>query len=130
MIFAFVYFGSIGPIGYTLFIEISSSRLRSRTIGLWIVVQNMFGILMNIVVPLLINPDAANLRGKIGFIFWGTSVLALVWVYVRVPETAHRKFEELNWLFELRVRARKIKERLLSRIIYRWLGWNFGILRE
>jgi SP family general alpha glucoside:H+ symporter-like MFS transporter len=84
IIFAFVYVGSIGPIGYVLFAEISSSRLRSRTIGLGIVVENVFGIWMNIVVPHLINPDAANLKGKIGFIFRETSVLALVWVYVRV----------------------------------------------
>jgi SP family general alpha glucoside:H+ symporter-like MFS transporter len=73
IIFTFVYLGSIGPIGYALFAEISSSRLRSRTIDLGIVVQNVFGILMNIVVPLLINPDAANLRGESGFIFGGTS---------------------------------------------------------
>jgi SP family general alpha glucoside:H+ symporter-like MFS transporter len=60
IIFAFVYLA-----------EISSSRLQSRTIGLGIVVQNIFGILMNIVVPLLINPDAANLRGETVFIFGG-----------------------------------------------------------
>jgi MFS transporter, SP family, general alpha glucoside:H+ symporter len=114
IVFTFVYLGSIGPIGYALFAEISSSRLRSRTIGLGIVAQNVFGILMNIVVPLLINPDAANLRGKMGFIFGGTSVLALVWVYMRVPETAHRKFEELDWLFEHRVPARKFKGTVLG----------------
>jgi hypothetical protein len=36
ILFAFVYPGSIGPIGYALFVEISNSRLRSRTIGLGI----------------------------------------------------------------------------------------------
>jgi hypothetical protein len=71
IVFAFIYLISIGPIGYALFAEISSSKLRSRTVGLSIVVQSLFGVLMNIVVPLLINPDAANLKGKIGFIFGG-----------------------------------------------------------
>jgi MFS transporter, SP family, general alpha glucoside:H+ symporter len=82
--------------GWTLFAEISSSRLRSRTVGLGIVVQNSFGVLMNIVVPLLINPDAANLGGKIDFIFGGTALTSVVWVFLRVLETAHRRFKELD----------------------------------
>lgn len=109
IVFAFIYLSTIGPIGFTLFAEISSSRLRSRTVGLGIVVQNLFGVLMNIVVPLLINPDAANLKGKIGFIFGGTAILSLVWVWFRVPETAHRSFEELDYLFERGVSARRFK---------------------
>lgn len=107
--FAFVYLLTIGPMGWTLFAEISSSRLRSRTVGLGIVVQSAFGILMNIVVPLLINPDAADLGGKIGFIFGGTALASCLWVWLRVPETAHRSFEELDWLFESGVPARKFK---------------------
>ena len=107
--FAFVYLLSIGPMSWTLFAEISSSRLRSRTVGLGIVVQNSFGVLMNIVIPLLINPDAANLGGKIGFIFGGTALAGVGWVFMRVPETAHRRFEELDWLFEMGVPARRFK---------------------
>jgi SP family general alpha glucoside:H+ symporter-like MFS transporter len=110
IIFAFVYLMTIGPIGYALFAEISSARLRSRTVGLGIVVQSLFGVLMNIVVPLLINPDSANLKGKIGFIFGGTSIFAVIWVYFRVPETAHRSFEELDYLFERKIPARKFKD--------------------
>jgi SP family general alpha glucoside:H+ symporter-like MFS transporter len=80
--FAFTYLATIGPISFALFAEIPSSRLRSRTVGLGIVVQNVFGVLMNIVVPLLINPDAADLGGKIGFIFGVTAVGSLGWCYL------------------------------------------------
>lgn len=109
IIFSFVYLSTIGPMGWALFAEIPSSSLRSRTVGLGIVVQSVFGIFMNIAIPLLINPDAANLRGKIGFIFAGTSSIGTLCVWLRVPETNGRKFEELDWLFEQRIPARKFK---------------------
>lgn len=112
--FAFVYLVSIGPMYWALSAEISSSRLGSRTVGLGIVIQSLFGILMNIVIPLLINPDAANLRGKIGFIFGGTACISVVWVYFRVPEIARRSFEELDCLFQRRVPARRFKESVIS----------------
>jgi MFS transporter, SP family, general alpha glucoside:H+ symporter len=104
--FAFTYLSTIGPISFTLFAEIPSPRLRSRTVGLGIVVQNVFGIVMNIVVPLLINPDATDLGGKIGFIFGGTALLSVAWCWFRVPETRGRGFAELDRLFERGVPAR------------------------
>jgi SP family general alpha glucoside:H+ symporter-like MFS transporter len=55
---------------------------------------------MNIVVPLLINPDAADLSGKIRFIFGGTAMASWVWVWGRVPETKGKEVEELDRLFE------------------------------
>ncbi|KAB8298140.1 hypothetical protein EYC80_001896 [Monilinia laxa] len=109
IIFSFIYLSTIGPMGWALFAEIPTSSLRSRTVGLGIVVQSVFGILMNIAIPLLINPDSANLRGKIGFIFAGTSTMGTLWVWLRVPETNGRKFEELDWLFQQGVPARKFK---------------------
>ncbi|ESZ95886.1 hypothetical protein SBOR_3699 [Sclerotinia borealis F-4128] len=109
IIFSFIYLSTIGPMGWALFAEIPSSSLRSRTVGLGIVVQSLFGILMNTAIPLLINPDAANLRGKIGFIFAGTSTIGTLWVWLRVPETNGRSFEELDWLFEQRIPARRFK---------------------
>jgi SP family general alpha glucoside:H+ symporter-like MFS transporter len=82
-----------------IFVEIPYSRLRSRT-PLGIVGQNVFGVLMNIVVPPLINPDAADLAGKNGFIFGVVAVWSLIWSYFRVPETKGRKYGELDRLFE------------------------------
>jgi SP family general alpha glucoside:H+ symporter-like MFS transporter len=99
IIFAFTYLATIGPISFTLFAEIPSPRLRSRTVDLGIVVQNLFEVLMNIVVPLLINPDVADLGGKIGFIFGGTAVASWVWVWGRVLETKGKEVEELDRLF-------------------------------
>lgn len=65
--------------------EISSSRLRSRAVGLGIAVQNLFGVLLTTVIPML-NPDEGNLKGKIGFIFAFTTAALIVWTYFRIPE--------------------------------------------
>ena len=51
------------------------------------VVQSVFGVLINIVISLLINLNAADLAGKIRFIFGVMAVGSLIWSYFRVPET-------------------------------------------
>lgn len=114
ILFSFIYLLTLGPTSYTLLSEVSSSRLRSRTIGLGIVVQSIFGIILNIVIPLMISPDAANLKGKIGFIFGGTTLISFVWIFFRVPETKGRGFRELDSMFELKVSARRFKDYSMS----------------
>lgn len=109
ILFAFFYLLSPGSMAWALYAEIPSARMRSRTVSLGVLVQALLIILMNTVIPLLINPDAANLRGKIGFIFGGATAISLLWSYLRVPETARRSFAELDWLFEHRISARKFK---------------------
>jgi len=54
-IFNCVYFFSVGPIACALCAEISSSRLRSRAVGLGIVVQNLFGVLLLTVIPYMLK---------------------------------------------------------------------------
>jgi len=57
----------------------------------------------------MINPDQANLRGKIGFFFGGLSVLALIWAYFRVPETKGRTYEELDIMFSQGLKTKEFK---------------------
>ncbi|OCK84182.1 MFS sugar transporter-like protein [Lepidopterella palustris CBS 459.81] len=110
IIFNCVYFLSVGPIAWALYAEVSSSRLRSRTVGLGIVVQNLFGVLIPTVIPYLLNPDEANLKGKIGFIFAFTTAVSIVWVFFRIPETAGRSFDELDAMFAARVPTRRFRD--------------------
>ena len=48
------------------------------------------------------------------FIFGSTALLSLVWIFFRVPETAQRKFEGLDVLFERCVSARMFKRSVVS----------------
>lgn len=106
IIYNFVYQVGIGPLGYVIFAEVGSAKLRSKTVGIGIFVNSLCGMIANIVIPCvasslipetadarcryLVNPDEANLGGKVGFIFGGLGLIGSVWAWVYIPETKYR----------------------------------------
>lgn len=98
---------SIGPVGWTIPAEVSSTRLRSKTIVLARNTYYVSAIVANFLEPKLINPTEANLRGKTGFVWFGLGTLTLIWGYFRMPETSRRTFGELDIMFEKRLPTRK-----------------------
>ncbi|KAH7378489.1 maltose permease [Phaeosphaeria sp. MPI-PUGE-AT-0046c] len=108
-----VYNWSVGPVAFAIFSEVSATRVRSKTIAVSTAVQAMFGIIMTVAIPYLINPDEANLGGKLGFFFGGLSIPCLVWWYFRVPEMKGRTYEELDIMFERNVPTRAFKDYVL-----------------
>ena len=87
LVWNFCYDLSVGPVCFVILCEVSATRVRSKTIAFATAVQASLGIVMTIAIPYLINPDQANARGKIGFFFGGLSIIALVWAYLRIPES-------------------------------------------
>jgi len=87
IVWNFFYNFTIGPIGFTILCETSATRVRGKTIAFATAVQAFVGIGMTVAVPYLINPEQANLRGKLGFFFGGLAACSWVWAYFRVPET-------------------------------------------
>lgn len=108
-----VWFGAygltIGPIPFVIASEISSSRLRSKTLGLARNSCYVMVILSAVVAPYMLNPLQGNLMGKAAFPAAAMSLVCLVWAYFRLPETKGRTYTELDIMFELRVTARKFK---------------------
>ena len=49
--------------------------------------------------PYLLNPTAANLKGKAAWIPCGINALLFVYGYFRIPETKNRNSEELDIMF-------------------------------
>lgn len=107
VIYNFFYFFLVGGMAYIIFAEVSSTALRSRTIGLTITCTNVLSTIVNIIIPYMLNPDDGNWRGKTGFFFGGFGVLSFVWSYYCLPESKGRTFEELDILFHQRVPARR-----------------------
>ncbi|KZO98721.1 maltose permease [Calocera viscosa TUFC12733] len=110
MIYMVIYQAGIGPVAFTICSEISSARLRSKTVGFSICFLAFSSLVANVINPYLVNPDELNLGGKVGFIFGGLGVLGTVWAWFFVPETGGRSVEELDVLFEMGVPARMFSQ--------------------
>jgi hypothetical protein len=108
VVYALFYQMTIGPLAFAILGEASSPSLRAKTIGLATAVQSVFGTVMNVVVPYLVNPDKANLKGKVGFIFGGLSAMATLWSFLYVPELKGRTFDEIDHMFQNKVSPRKM----------------------
>jgi MFS transporter, SP family, general alpha glucoside:H+ symporter len=61
------------------------------------------------VIPILFNPDQANLGAKCGFIFGGISVPLLVYLWFYQVETKGRSYEELDEMFQKGIAVRDFK---------------------
>ncbi|KAK5992562.1 General alpha-glucoside permease-like protein [Cladobotryum mycophilum] len=108
VIYAFVYSASLGAMSFAILGEVSSTSLRAASIGLATATQAVMGVIFNTVIPYLVNPDEADLKGKVGFIFGGLAVIATVWSYFYVPELKGRTHDEIDFMFRMKVPPRKM----------------------
>lgn len=106
LLMTLVYDLTVGPVCYCLVAEISSVRLRSKTIVLARAAYNIVGIFNNIVTPRMLVVTAWDWRAKAALFWAGSCALIIVWTYFRLPEPKGRTYAELDVLFERRVSAR------------------------
>jgi len=107
LLFTFVYDFTVGPVCYCLVAEMSSTRLRAKSVVLARNLYNLGGIVNNIIVPRMLNPDAWNWQAKSGLFWAGANALCFIWTFFRLPEPKGRTYGELDVLFENRVSARR-----------------------
>lgn len=108
VIYAFVYFLTIGAISYVLLGEVSSPAMRASTAALATATQSILGLIMNFAIPYMINPDEGNLRGKVGFVFGGLATMATACSFWYIPELKGRTFAEIDQMFQMRVPPKKM----------------------
>ncbi|OAL30088.1 hypothetical protein AYO20_08891 [Fonsecaea nubica] len=106
LVWTIVFQLSVGQLGWSLPGEVSSTRLRTKTICLARNAYYLVGFIGGVVQPYMMNPQALNWSGYTG-LFWGTTaILTWVWAWYRLPETKDRTYEELDILFAKRIDAR------------------------
>jgi hypothetical protein len=108
VIYAFVYFLTIGAMAFAILGETSSSALRAKTTALATATQAIFGIVMNTAIPYMVNPNEANLKGKVGFVFGGLATIATIGSFFYVPELKGRTFYEIDTMFFNHVAPRRM----------------------
>jgi MFS transporter, SP family, general alpha glucoside:H+ symporter len=117
---------TVGPIGWTVPAEVSSTRLRAKTIVLARNAYYLANLVANIVEPYFMNPTELNWKGytgvssedgqrrfrivliwRLGFFWCGTASITLIWAFFRLTETKGRTFQELDVMFGAHVPTRQ-----------------------
>ena len=98
-LYIFAYGASWGPVASCLVGEISSTKLRSKTIAIGTSALWISDVVIVCTIPYLIDANHLNLGTKVGFIFGGFEVIIFCWVALYVPETKDRSLEEIDEMF-------------------------------
>jgi Sugar (and other) transporter len=99
---------TLGVCGLAIPSELGTLPLRTQTQGVIAATQAVAGWVILFTVPYMINPDAGNLGGKVGFVFFGFGVICTVLLFFFLPETKGLSFEDVRSLRCERLMIRSI----------------------
>jgi SP family general alpha glucoside:H+ symporter-like MFS transporter len=114
LVIVFFYDLSIGPICFALTSELSSTRLRAKTVSLPRGSDQVMAIINSIIFPQMLNTTAGEWKGKVGFYQFGINMACFLWAYFRLPEPKGRTYEELDIMFMEKLPARKFKRHVVD----------------
>ena len=104
--FNFWFNVGLAPTTYLVAGELPSQSLRAYTAGLSTGCGFVFAWLTTFTTPYFINPAELNWGGRYGYIWFGSTVMVLAFVYFCVPEVQGRSLEEIEEMFDLRLPAK------------------------
>ncbi|KAF2644670.1 general substrate transporter [Massarina eburnea CBS 473.64] len=107
ILFVFIYDFTIGPVTYSIVSEMSSTRLKAKTIVLARASYNISNIVVNVLTNYQLGETNWNWGAKTAYFWAGTCAVVVVWAAFRLPEPRGRTYAELDLLFERGVSARK-----------------------
>ncbi|KAJ5621919.1 hypothetical protein N7528_005151 [Penicillium herquei] len=105
---------TLGPLAFIIVGEISSTRLRSKSISLGRNAYNVANIFSSVVAPYTLNPGQGDWKGKTAFLAAGCGFVVFIWAYFRLPESRGRTYEELDILFSRSLKARDFKDAVID----------------
>ncbi|VUC23392.1 unnamed protein product [Clonostachys rosea] len=106
-LWSFTYQFTVGPAAWAIVGEVPSNRMRAKT-NSWVnMINSLASFAINYAIPYLFNPDAANLGLKMGYIFGALSGVLCFLSFLYLPETKGYTVQELDYLFNLNIPARK-----------------------
>ncbi|KAJ4298110.1 hypothetical protein N0V90_006009 [Kalmusia sp. IMI 367209] len=99
----------VWPASFAVSAETSSLQLRAKTQGMGWAVSSFSVAASGIALPYIFNPDAGNLRGKVGFTYVGTCILGVLISWWLVPEMKGRTVGEIDRMFDLGLKTREFR---------------------
>ncbi|KAH7270953.1 general substrate transporter [Fusarium solani] len=110
LIFSWWFNVSISSSVFSLISEISTPRLRVKTIAIASASQSLVNFMWQWTIPYMFNPDRADMGAKIAFVFGGLCSVSLLYLWFYQPETGGRSYQDLDEMFTKKVPARKFKK--------------------
>lgn len=105
-----VLYGSFAAaVTWPISAEVVSSRLRVPTLSIATAIDYIFAWLTAFCSPYFINPASLNWGVKYCWLWAVSNLLALVFFYLFLPEMKGRSLEEIDEMFEKRVRTKYFK---------------------
>ncbi|KAK9360835.1 hypothetical protein V1504DRAFT_391428, partial [Lipomyces starkeyi] len=111
-----VYQLSLGSTGFVMASELSTLTLRAQTQSLVAATDSAVAGIFGFTISYMINPDAGNMGGKVGFVFFAMGVFVCIGYYFFIPETKGLSFDDMDWLYAQKVSPRKFQEAIKDRI--------------
>ncbi|RHZ58379.1 uncharacterized protein CDV56_102670 [Aspergillus thermomutatus] len=96
--------------GWPIAAEISSYRLRAKSLSIGYFAQTLSTWVTNFSVPYMYNVDSGNLGARTAFPFAGLTVILLLVAWFYVPDTTGLTTEEIDHLYEDKVPVRKFRK--------------------
>ncbi|CAG8248154.1 unnamed protein product [Penicillium nalgiovense] len=97
------------PASHVVAAEASSLQLRAKTQGIGWFTSGIGTAVFAIILPYIYNIDQGNLRAKTGFVMAGFAAVAVIVVWLAIPEMKGRTPMEIDRMFSLRLRTRAFK---------------------
>ena len=105
-----IYGFTWGPGCWIVAAEVGTWQLRERTLFLASMGSFVTSVPINFVNPYV----QASLGGAVTFIYGAFSVVAVLWVFLMVPETTKRSLEELDDMFQQNEPTRKFRSHVCT----------------
>lgn len=110
LLFSWCYNLCIGSTAFSLVCEVSTARLRVKTVAIGYATHSALNVMWQFTIPYMFNPDQGDLGAKIAFVFGGLCVVCIFYFWFFQPETSGRSYQELDEMFAKGVPARKFKK--------------------
>ncbi|CAK7202066.1 hypothetical protein SEUCBS139899_004786 [Sporothrix eucalyptigena] len=106
---SFLYGATVGPSTNTIVCDVSSAALRTKTLALSRMANDMANLIQAAAGPYMLGQDMGNMQGLTAFPAVGLITVWLVWAMMRLPEMKDIPQAILDILFERRVPAHRFQ---------------------